>query len=105
MAGKKLFETLRTSFSNLQFLSLDAMHLVFEVDSQTQRQRQRAIVVGLFVRATMRKFTVPNHSLQKHLRKPYLGGSILPLTAQEAAAIRSIREGSMPRAKAKQTLK
>ena len=56
MSGGKIDRELRTIFPNLWGISLDPMHLPFKVDGSFRKRRQKPTIVGLVLRAVMRKF-------------------------------------------------
>lgn len=84
----------------LKCLSLDAMHLCFRVDNHTRHHRIRPSVVGLVMRSSMRKFTMPERGLSRSDRQYYSGGLVAPPTMEEREAVNHIRLGDLPKKKA-----
>jgi hypothetical protein len=99
----KLHASLRTLLPKLLGCSLDTSHLPMAVDRHTSKRRIKPTLVGLVVRAIMRKFNIAAKSRKDEAL--YSGRQALLTTDVEKKLMNSIVAGDMPKPEAMKILK
>lgn len=80
-ASQVLFDQLKDILPQLQWLSLDPLHVAFAADRMAKRNRTKPTVLGLVLRSVMGKFSARGEP--NLLGKPYRGH---PIAARDASA-------------------
>ena len=89
----QMYESWKSAISNLEYISLDTMHLCFMVDAHSKKNGIRPTVVGLVLRSIRGKFS----KTTKHtIGGPFTGHGRTKLRASERKAVGQIRHCDMP---------